>query len=698
MRIRPPEGLGEEGLGELALMIAPITGRPAEELEAALGGGPLVVASELEVEEAEQLVAVFTSLGATAELVRPEPERPLFSPEESIDDAWRSVRTTQPQGSGVKATLPFDAGLLRDHLAAAEQGPAVELQQGVKATQPFDPRMVGEALELAKRHPVDPDPATIPLKLDELGPDLRRLESDPHGLPTQQLDAEELREAIAREQAISRTQPFDARAVRSMLGGATSAGEPPPFVPPTGEHQLDPFDQGGRATQKLELDAATQKLELDAATHKLDALDAPTRPRPVVTLDDDEAYHRATIELDASTVPRLMVGPADVESTQELGAAGRILPAAPDTRRMVAEPRPASTSATTAKFLKPEKDPLFATGDMGSVQAGPLIFKLDQPLPQPTDTGSVPRPVNLAAMTGEIESVPRSSALPAEADPTPVAGRYKLGERAEATPAPERVVSITPPEEPRPLQPRPPVAAAASRRKPDSGSFQVVGADGVPQYLAPARRSPPPASPAIPDGAGHSVGMAVLLGLVLPGMGQVYNGERDRAVWFAIGAVLVLPWLYGVFDALSVARAIVDGERPPPDPATRGPAVRGHLMLNMAMVFGVVVGVFLWFSVSDQQQRVALPPPAPAPAAIEAPDAMPADSGPSAAEIQVRVDELMAQGRRAFGRGRYAECEEIMHAIIKLDPSYREAHTLLVDAVSRRSRPQRAPDGGAPPQ
>ncbi len=121
-------------------------------------------------------------------------------------------------------------------------------------------------------------------------------------------------------------------------------------------------------------------------------------------------------------------------------------------------------------------------------------------------------------------------------------------------------------------------------------------------------------------------------------------------------------------------------------------------MLNMAMVFGVVVGVFLWFSVSDQQQRVALPPPAPAPAAIEAPDAMPADSGPSAAEIQVRVDELMAQGRRAFGRGRYAECEEIMHAIIKLDPSYREAHTLLVDAVSRRSRPQRAPDGGAPPQ
>ena len=55
------------------------------------------------------------------------------------------------------------------------------------------------------------------------------------------------------------------------------------------------------------------------------------------------------------------------------------------------------------------------------------------------------------------------------------------------------------------------------------------------------------------------------------------------------------------------------------------------------------------------------------------------------------VPELMRKGRQACGRGLYAECEEIMHAIIAREPENRDAMSLLVEAAGRRT------SGSAPP-
>jgi TM2 domain-containing membrane protein YozV len=47
---------------------------------------------------------------------------------------------------------------------------------------------------------------------------------------------------------------------------------------------------------------------------------------------------------------------------------------------------------------------------------------------------------------------------------------------------------------------------------------------------------------------------AALLSLVLPGLGQLYNGDVLKAVVFFLGWILVVPWALAVMDAYYSAR------------------------------------------------------------------------------------------------------------------------------------------------
>ncbi|MCA9557363.1 MAG: hypothetical protein KC583_02255, partial [Myxococcales bacterium] len=114
VRIRQPADAGAEGAAELSLMIAPIIGQDADALEAALARGPVVVAQDVSLAEAEQLVGVFENLGATAEVVAPSDDatRPLFGAEagpEPVAPGWRRVvtkpRERLPEGDR-RATSP----------------------------------------------------------------------------------------------------------------------------------------------------------------------------------------------------------------------------------------------------------------------------------------------------------------------------------------------------------------------------------------------------------------------------------------------------------------------------------------------------------------------------------------------------------------------------------------------------------------
>lgn len=52
----------------------------------------------------------------------------------------------------------------------------------------------------------------------------------------------------------------------------------------------------------------------------------------------------------------------------------------------------------------------------------------------------------------------------------------------------------------------------------------------------------------------RSPAAAALLSLVIPGLGQLYNGEVLKAVVFFVGWILVIPWALAVMDAYYSAR------------------------------------------------------------------------------------------------------------------------------------------------
>lgn len=48
--------------------------------------------------------------------------------------------------------------------------------------------------------------------------------------------------------------------------------------------------------------------------------------------------------------------------------------------------------------------------------------------------------------------------------------------------------------------------------------------------------------------------VAALLSTVLPGAGQVYNGQFFKGLFVCFSAFLIVPWIFGIFDAAITAK------------------------------------------------------------------------------------------------------------------------------------------------
>lgn len=55
---------------------------------------------------------------------------------------------------------------------------------------------------------------------------------------------------------------------------------------------------------------------------------------------------------------------------------------------------------------------------------------------------------------------------------------------------------------------------------------------------------------------------ALLFGLLVPGLGQIYNGDYFKGLLIFFTGWLIIPWIYGIVDAIMVAQAIAEGRRP----------------------------------------------------------------------------------------------------------------------------------------
>jgi len=99
---------------------------------------------------------------------------------------------------------------------------------------------------------------------------------------------------------------------------------------------------------------------------------------------------------------------------------------------------------------------------------------------------------------------------------------------------------------------------------PHCGAKQVV-APNEPLTVVPAedaskqatpREAPRPLPPPPIEGprrSGHSPFLALLLGLVIPGAGQSYNGQPVKGFFLLFFSFLILPYFYSLYDAFSTA-------------------------------------------------------------------------------------------------------------------------------------------------
>lgn len=65
------------------------------------------------------------------------------------------------------------------------------------------------------------------------------------------------------------------------------------------------------------------------------------------------------------------------------------------------------------------------------------------------------------------------------------------------------------------------------------------------------------------EAKGRNPALAAILSFIVAGLGQVYNGQIGKGILIFFTAWLIIPWIYGIFDAYSVAKKINEGKITP---------------------------------------------------------------------------------------------------------------------------------------
>ncbi len=116
-------------------------------------------------------------------------------------------------------------------------------------------------------------------------------------------------------------------------------------------------------------------------------------------------------------------------------------------------------------------------------------------------------------------------------------------------------------------------------------AFGVTRA-ATPQPLARAMSTPralPARNPT--DGPHHKAWVSGLLSALVPGAGQVYNGQVGKGLLFGIASVAVIPWLLSVVDAVTIGKHISAGRLRPRN------AGRPVFVAIFCVVVGPVLGL-----------------------------------------------------------------------------------------------------------
>lgn len=87
--------------------------------------------------------------------------------------------------------------------------------------------------------------------------------------------------------------------------------------------------------------------------------------------------------------------------------------------------------------------------------------------------------------------------------------------------------------------------------------------------------------------------LAAVLSFFIGGSGQIYNGQTGKGIMIFLTSVLIIPWLYGIFDAYLTAKKINQGSiKVQPRPGCATAALIGALgMLIVISILGILTAI-----------------------------------------------------------------------------------------------------------
>ncbi|MFH1753609.1 MAG: hypothetical protein ABH875_05445 [Candidatus Omnitrophota bacterium] len=91
----------------------------------------------------------------------------------------------------------------------------------------------------------------------------------------------------------------------------------------------------------------------------------------------------------------------------------------------------------------------------------------------------------------------------------------------------------------------------------------------------------------------HSPALAAILSFIIGGAGQMYNGETGKGILIFFTSWLVIPWLYGIFNAYLTAKKIKEGAITPKTQSgcLIAPVIIAPLIFLIIPVFGLIAAI-----------------------------------------------------------------------------------------------------------
>ena len=254
--------------------------------------------------------------------------------------------------------------------------------------------------------------------------------------------------------------------------------------------------------------------------------------------------------------------------------------------------------------------------------------------------------------------------------------------------------------------------AAPPRHQPEPIRADETNAVAARLAMAFAERerdtSAPPYKPeGFVDHYPHFPALAAGLSVLGPGAGQIYNGQPERALGYALSWPLLKPWLDSVRDAHARAAKIEGYWLPRPPDGALLRAVR-HVVIVQAVVWGLIsFSIWSYHSWERRQEQervrqlrqIALPS-AFDEAVMKVGDAKLAALTAYEREVEAyekanpkmsdaeRGERLFRVALESCKARKYAQCQSLMRRVLQLQPAQRDAVRLMAWAKIQVDHPQ----------